>query len=193
MYVNDFDKNGSTDIFLTQYIGDTCYPVAQRDLLLDQMVFLKKRFYRYYMYASKTADEIFTKEEMKDAVQYQIQDLKSKILLSSKEGKYKEIDLPIEAQWFPMQAIQFDDINKDGWNDILLLGNDYSAEIETGRMDAGKGLWILNQEGNQFKTAQQCELIIKGDVKTAQPILIQGKKHYLIGKNSGKMELLEYR
>lgn len=193
MYVNDFDKNGSTDIFLTQYIGDTCYPLAQRDLLLDQMVFLKKRFYRYYMYASKTADEIFTKEEMKDAVQYQIQDLKSKILLSSKQGKYKEIDLPTEAQWFPIQAIQFDDINKDGWNDILLLGNDYSAEIETGRMDAGKGLWILNQEGKQFKTAQQCELIIKGDVKTAQPILIQGKKHYLIGKNSGKLEMLEFR
>lgn len=193
MYVNDFDKNGSTDIFLTQFIGDTCYPVAQRDLLLDQMVFLKKRFYRYYMYATKTADQIFTKEEMKDAEQFQIQELKSKILLSSKDGAYKEIALPTEAQWFPIQAIQFDDINNDGWEDLLIMGNDYSAEIETGRMDAGKGLWILNLEGKQFKTNSSCELIIKGDVKTVQPIFVKGKKHFLVGKNLGKMEVLKYK
>jgi hypothetical protein len=193
MYVKDFDNNGSTDIYITQYIGDSCYPVAQRDLLLDQMVFLKKRFYRYHQYANKKADEVFTQTEMRGARKYQITSLKSHVLLSQSNGTFLAMPLPDEAQFFPVQSILFDDIEKDGYKDMILLGNDYSAEIETGRMDAGHGLLIHNDKGRYFQTDKKYDLLISGDTKCAYPIGIQNKNAFIVGKNQGNIQVIHIK
>ena len=42
-------------------------------------------------------------------------------------------------------GIQVMDINNDGMPDLLLAGNDFSSEVETGRNDAGIGLVLSRQ------------------------------------------------
>jgi hypothetical protein len=66
---------------------------------------------------------------------------------------------------------------------MILLGNDYSAEIETGRLDAGHGLLIHNDKGRYFQTDKKYDLLISGDTKCAYPIGIQNKNAFIVGKN----------
>ena len=64
----DFDKNGSIDPILSCYYEGRNYPVFSKDDIQQQLSFLKKRFVKYKDYADLTIEEVFTKEELKEAM-----------------------------------------------------------------------------------------------------------------------------
>ena len=191
--VNDFDKNGSTDAVISYYNKDTLYPLPIRDLMLDQMIFLKKRFTRYAPYSRAMMKDIFTPDEMKDAQIFMTNNLNTMIvyLNAGNNGGVKK--LPQEAQYFPAKAINAFDYDQDGDLDLLLSGNEYGMEIETGYLDAGIGL-ILRNEGNKKWTpvfGEGYETI--GDVTDVKPIRIKGFKCFIIAKNKGVLQVLRNR
>jgi len=58
--------------------------------------------------------------------------------------------LPKLCQVAPVNDMLIDDFDKDGKPDILLVGNDFSAESNYGRFDALTGL-LLKSGNNQFE------------------------------------------
>jgi hypothetical protein len=62
IYYDDFDKNGVVDPVCTYYIGEKSYPMFSRDEMLDQMVFLKRKYTSYEAYADATVEDVFGKE-----------------------------------------------------------------------------------------------------------------------------------
>jgi hypothetical protein len=192
LVVNDYDKNGSTDAVLHHFQGDTSYPFPIRDILLNQMVFLKKRFNRYYKYAKATSNDIFTNEELVGSKTHKIETLYSQII-KWKDGKIVSIqNLPNDAQFFPIHGSSFTDIDQDGDPDILLTGNNYEMDIETGQMDAGIGLVLIN---DQDKWAPHYDegFYTSGDVKSMVPITINGKKSFIVGKNKGFVQIISVK
>jgi hypothetical protein len=192
LVVNDYDKNGSTDAVLHHFQGDTSYPFPIRDILLNQMVFLKKRFNRYYKYAKATSNDIFTNEELIGSKTHKIETLYSQII-KWKDGKIVSIqNLPNDAQFFPIHGSSFTDIDQDGDPDILLTGNNYEMDIETGQMDAGIGLVLIN---DQDKWAPHYDegFYTSGDVKNMAPITINGKKSFILGKNKGFIQIISVK
>lgn len=193
LLVNDFDKNGSTDAVISTYFGDTSYPIPIRDLMLDQMPFLKKRFPRYESYSRTHTGTLFKESELQTTSMYLTNNLNSIIAYNKGKSRFDIKKMPIEAQLFPVNAIDYLDYDKDGDLDLLLAGNDFSAEIESGRLDAGRGLVLENLGNKKWQSILNTNLNLKGDVKSMVPITIQGEKAWIVGMNSGKTKILKLK
>jgi hypothetical protein len=146
IYAKDFDNNGSYDAVLGYYIKDKCYPMYHRDQLIDQMPFIRKKFYRYGLYAGKTLDELFTDEQKAGMDIYKASCFESGIFLNEGEGNFSFMPFPELAQLSNINDMLVDDWNKDGKKDIIVVGNSTEPDVSTGNYDA-MGSLLLNGDG----------------------------------------------
>jgi hypothetical protein len=127
---------------------------------------------------------------MKDAQIFTTNNLNSMIIYLNAGNNGGVKKLPPEAQYFPAKAINAFDYDHDGDLDLLLSGNEYGMEIETGYLDAGIGL-ILRNEGNKKWTPIFGEgYDTKGDVTDVKPIKINGFNCFIVAKNKGFLQIL---
>jgi hypothetical protein len=148
-YVGDYDQNGSIDPIMTYYEGDHCYPLVQKDVLIKQIPVLKKKFVYYKDYATATIENILSPKQIKESVI-----LKCFILETgwweNKDGEFIFHALPLQAQTSPVEGTVIHDFNHDGNTDLLMAGNKYAMEVETGRLDAGIGIYLQGNGKGQF-------------------------------------------
>lgn len=195
MVVSDFDNNGSTDCLISEYDKDgVSYPLALRDNLLDQMNYLKKKFLRYKNYAHATIGDIFTSEQLSKVGSFKSENMQTTLFVNDGKGNFSQQFLPFNAQLSSVNAIIAVDADKDGKQDLLIAGNDYSTEVETGRGDAGIGLFLKRERGSDFKSipVTQSGFYVPGDVKCMKSIIIHNKPSIIIGKNQGNIQFLSY-
>jgi enediyne biosynthesis protein E4 len=195
MIAGDIDKNGSIDCIIGLYYNDGMqYPYPGRDALLDQMVSMKKKYLRYENYSSVTFDNLFTKEQLANTENYKANCITNTFFMGDGKGNFTLQMMPPKAQLAPINAAIPFDFDNDGIQDILIAGNDYSTEVETGRYDAGIGLAIKNLGNGKFKSlpATESGLNLDGDVKCMKPIKINGKSCFIIGRNAGKLEIWQW-
>lgn len=193
MTVNDFDKNGSTDAVMAYFNNDTLYPLPIRDLILDQMIFLKKRFTRYAPYSRVLMKDVFKPEEIKDAKVYSINNLNSMMIYlnSNSNGGVKK--MPLEAQYFPVKAINALDFDSDGDIDLLLSGNEYGMDIESGYLDAGVGLVLRNEGNKKWTPLYNTGFQTLGDVSDMKSIKIKGSSCFIVGKNNQSLQIIKWK
>ncbi|HPI10609.1 MAG TPA: VCBS repeat-containing protein [Catalimonadaceae bacterium] len=194
MVVSDFDKNGSTDCMISVYNRDKSFPIALRDNVLDQMPYLRKKFLRYQSYANATITDIFSTEQLAAANRFEATHMVSSVFKNDGNGSFTRIDLPPEAQFFPVNAVVVSDVNNDSIPDLLVAGNDYSTEVETGRNDAGVGLVLQGRKDGYYQSMALNEsgYFLPGDVKCTYPIRIGGRSCILAGRNGGQLSVIEY-
>lgn len=192
MIVNDFDNNGSTDCMISVFNRDKSYPMALRDNLLDQMPYLRKKYLRYKSYSDATLTDIFSVEQIESSLKFQADNMASLVFYNDGKGNFIAKELPLEAQIFPVQGIQVSDLNKDSIPDILLCGNDYATEVETGRNDAGIGLVLLGKGNQTFSPVEvtKSNFYIPGDSRCMEKIRVGHHNAYLIGKNKSPLQLV---
>jgi len=193
MVVSDFDNNGSTDCLISTYVKNNSYPISIRDYVLDQMPYLRKKYLRYNQYSGATVTDIFTPEQLAKASSFLANNMSSLVFINNGRADFTLKILPPEAQFFPVKAIQCMDINRDGNLDLLLAGNDYSTEVETGRNDAGIGLLLFGNGKGDFKPVPVTEsgFYVPGDVKCLESISIKGNRCFIAGKNKDKIQVIK--
>lgn len=150
IYTRDFDKNGTYDIVLGKYQDGTCYPVRGRQCSSEQMPFIQNKFPTYGEFAIANLEKIYGQAELDSAMHYSATQFGSMVLLSSGE-RYEKRILPNEAQLGPINAILIHDFTGDGTLDVLGVGNNYSAEVETVRYDGGRGLLLAGDGQGNFE------------------------------------------
>ncbi len=192
MVVSDFDGNGSTDCLVSTFVKGKSYPIAFRDNLLDQMPYLRKKFLRYHQYANATLSDIFSADQLSKADNLKANNMYSGVFINDGVGNFTQINFPTEAQLFPVNGIQITNINDDTIPDILLAGNNYSTEVETGRNDAGIGLALIGRGDGSFGSlpVTQSGFFVPGDVKCLEKIIVGGKTIFIAGKNKGQLQLM---
>jgi len=107
-------------------------------------------------------------------------------------GKYVKHPLPVEAQFAPVNAIICDDLDNDGFKDLLLAGNEYQAEVITGRYDASFGCFLRGNSNKTFTSVPPVKtgFILKGDVKDMSLIrLLNGQKIILAAVNNDSLRV----
>jgi hypothetical protein len=168
IYVDDFDQNGTYDIVLAKYQDEMCYPVRGRQCSSEQMPFITQKFPTYDKFAKAQLDEIYGLEMLDSALHYSATHFHSAVLMSKEDG-YELKDLPVYAQFGPINASIIEDFNKDGNLDILGVGNNFGAEIETIRYDGGRGVLLLGDGKGNFeqKAPHESGFFIDQDVKDA--------------------------
>ncbi|NNF20604.1 MAG: VCBS repeat-containing protein [Saprospiraceae bacterium] len=192
VYAKDFDMSGSDDIVLGTYYGDVIYPVRGKSCSSEQIPDLKMEFDSYEKFALADITQVYG-EGLDDALKYEVNQFASVILYQDEPGVFNMKELPRMAQISPVNDIIVKDLNDDGFQDLILGGNLYQSEIETGRADSGNGLVLINKKDKHFKSLQVYEsgLNIRGDVKSLSPIKIAGKEMVLVGNNKDAIQLIE--
>ena len=79
------------------------------------------------------------------------------------------VNLPKEAQYAPVYAIETTDFNGDGNLDLLLFGNHSYYKIRLGKFDANYGTLLKGDGTGNFAYVPQNEsgFDVRGDVRSA--------------------------
>ena len=192
IYAKDFDGNGSYDAVLGYYIFGKCYPMYSRDALIDQMPMFRKKYTRYYMYAGKTMDEIFTAEQKQGMQQFVANCFESGILINNGNNRFAFEALPERAQLSTINDIVVEDFDKDGIKDMLVCGNNNDADVSTGNYDATAALLLKGSSNGKFNAVDYVTsgLKIKGEVR--KMIYLKEKKQLVFLKNNGAAQTVTF-
>jgi enediyne biosynthesis protein E4 len=156
VYAKDVDGNNSVDAILSCYLKAEDgtmkeFPVHFWEELNSQSPKFRRKFQYYKKYGRATMENLLTEDEKKDIKVYTTTYTASAYIENTGNGTFKLRSLPVEAQVAPVNGIVTDDINKDGFEDIVMIGNDYGNEIFTGKHDAFTGAVLINDRGAGFK------------------------------------------
>ncbi|MBN8665896.1 MAG: hypothetical protein J0M30_00240 [Chitinophagales bacterium] len=100
----------------------------------------------------------------------------------------------MEAQFAPVNAIICEDLDADGFVDLLLAGNEYQTEVMTGRQDASYGLFLKGTGQKSFlpQSPLVSGFLVKGDVKDMALITSSaGAKYVLVAINDDYLRVFQ--
>ncbi len=191
VYSTDFDENGSNDIVLGYCQAGKVFPVRGRQCSFEQMPFIKTKFPTYHDFGLATLTDIFG-GDLQRSLHYQAVEFASVALLNRGNGKYEINRLPAEAQYAPIFGITARDFNADGSLDLLVAGNFYVSEVETGRADAGTGLYLKGEGGGTFTPVLPRDSGFMADRDVRDMALLRnaaGKTLILVANNNDRLQV----
>jgi enediyne biosynthesis protein E4 len=190
LYAKDYDQNGSIDPVLCRFIEGKEYPTHPRDALTGQIPGLKRRFLLYADYGQKTIRDVFTAEELNGALILKNDWMATTYWENRGNGSWGAHPLPRMAQLGPVKGAVAADFDGDGHLDLCLTGNDYGAEVQSGRYDA-LGAVVLRGDGHgHFEALSPAVSGIRvvADARTAVVLRTgTGGQQLWIGNNQGPL------
>lgn len=193
MYVKDIDGNESVDQVLTYILNDKWYPVALKDELGKQLPLINRKFTDYKSYAGKTIDEIFDKDELKDAKVLEVNTYKSVYFENLGNKQFKKHALPREAQVSKIFAFHIEDLNNDGNLDILLGGNLYGVSTYQGRYDGSYGLLLRGDGAGNFQPILPIDsgFLLEGEVRDIKTLKTAKGELLLVARNNLPLQVFQ--
>lgn len=194
LYAKDFDRDNVMDPVLFTYSKGELWPVATRDDLADQIPYIRDKFPTYKKYGEARLQEIFTTDELKDARLLTANHLATSYIENNGAGKFSVHALPVEAQFAPVYGIIADDVDGDGFQDILLAGNTYAAHVLTGRLDASYGILLSGNGKGNFKVVpyHTSGFFMKGPVTDIKKLAVNHTDFIVAGINSDSLRVIPY-
>ena len=175
VYADDFDSNGSMDAIMACYIRESMssderklYPAHFWDELNNQSPKFRNKFSHYRQYGKATVNDVLDDSERADALVLEAGQMASAFVENTGDGKFRLRTLPVLAQVAPVNGVVSDDVNGDGFPDVVMVGNDYGNEVFAGRYDAFNGLVLLGDGKGNFepKTSAFTGFYVPGDAKS---------------------------
>ncbi len=194
VYAADLDKNGSFDIILSFFYGEKLFPVRGKKCSSEQIPDLKKNFPTYHDFSMAEVTDIYG-ESLNASLELNVTEFRSVILYQDEAGKFSVQELPFIAQKAPINSIVIDDVNKDGNDDIIVAGNLYQSEIETGRATGGTGQILLNTGNKTWKVlgVEDTGLYIDKDVKSMELLDVgdADRPWIVVGNNNDSLQVVK--
>ena len=172
------------------------YPAHTRDDFLKELNSFRGRFPDYSSYASATMKEILPDSLRENALILRANTTKSFLLKNQGGGSFLPIALPPQAQFSCIYGMVAGDFDQDGNLDLILNGNDYGAEVYSGRNDALNGLFLKGMGNGMFesKSISQSGIFIPGDGKAAIGVRSSDGRYLLTAsQHNGALKLFSLR
>lgn len=192
VYADDLDENGSVDIVLSNKYKSVYVPLRGKECSSQQMPFIAEKYPSYEGFANASLIDIYG-DKISTAYSKEVVTFESKLMLNTDDG-FVMSNLPMAAQEFPILDCISTDLNQDGFDDLLIVGNIYQTEVETPRLDAGKGLVLLSTGKDDYLTVPNSEsgLEISGDAKSMIKVSMKKQNDiFIIGKNQGLLQIVQ--
>ncbi len=191
MYVNDFDRNGSAEQIIFTYEGDSAYPLALKHDLTRQIPVLLKKYPKYELYKEQSIHDLFAPEQLSNAIQLDVAQLKSALFINDGSGHFTFRELPVEAQFSTIMAAETGDFNNDGNLDLLLGGNLYRVKPEVGRYDASYGNFLAGDGHGNFQIVAPVKsgFRLEGEIRDIRTIQTPEGKVLIVARNNDALQL----
>lgn len=187
MYYSDFDENGKSETIVAIDKDGSYYPLDGFDLIAGQIPSLRKKYTSYQSFAGRRIEEIFSKEQLKKAVAYNVYQLASGYLKND-NGKFNFNQFPIELQISPIMAQLKYDFDSDGKEEVILGGNYFGVQPFHGRYGSFSGAIIKNE--NMILTGRSIGLnLFNQSVRHFNIITIKNDAYLLVTINNGKAQV----
>ncbi len=154
---------------------------------------IKNKFDTYDKFAKADFSQIFTKDNISNALHLTATNLESVYLGNQGNGKFVMRSLPTEAQVSVIQSVRQGDFDGDGNLDAVIIGNYFSPDYNTGRYDASYGLLLKGNGRGEFTPVPSSVsgISIVGDARSAAVMKIKSSTSLMVGINSGKLRFLK--
>lgn len=192
IFAKDFDQNGSIDPIIAYYNQDGYYPLPQKNLLIQQIAVLKKKFLRYSKYATATIDQVYDQATLDSGIKLDAKIFATSLFINNGNGGFTTQAFSNEAQLSPTYAIVSEDFDGDGQLDILIAGNTDAPEVESGPFDAGNGLLLKGKANNKLEPIhlQESGFVASEQARNMATVsLANGKKAVLVANNGGGVQI----
>ena len=198
VFAKDFDANGSMDAVLACYMRASMvsderklFPVHFWDELNNQSPKFRNRFSRYRQYGEATMAELLDEEDLKGALILEANQMASAYVENMGDNQFKLKTLPMLAQIAPVNGLVTEDVNMDGYPDIVMVGNDYGNEVFTGRYDAFNGLVLFGDGKGNFTegSAGETGFYVPGDAKALVKLSAQEQNLYIASQNKDSLRV----
>ena len=184
LYNYDFDDNSTQDPLITYYHKGIETPFASKDELVKQLPHLNKNFLSYKDFSLATIEDLFGETKLIKADKKEIFELRSSYFENIGNSTFKKHLLPFITQASQVNDIVADDFNKDGYKDLLIVGNNFEISTQLGRLDSFHGLILQNDKKGGFFWVSDDSLKVSGASKTLQKIKLNGQNSYVVGRNN---------
>lgn len=195
LHYADFDSNGYVDPILSSFEEGFYRPVASLDQLTSQLPIAKKKVLFYHSYAKATTNDILKMLDITAYENLESKEMNSSYLENVGEGKFEISPLPITTQFAPVYGIISEDLDGDGLQDVILVGNEYNTEVVNGRYDASFGTILINHGSGEFKTSPNLEsgFSVKGNAKSLIRLEVGETSVLMVGKNDDTVETFKFK
>jgi len=196
VHAKDFDGDGGVEPVLSRYIQGTAYSAHGRDELIDQILGMRSRFPSQRLYADASFDEVFTEAELEGAYVREAVRFETSYVENQGDGTFDVHSLPMRAQFAPVFGMQSGDYSGNGHLDLLMVGNWYAPDDETGRADAFVGALFEGDGTGDFAYLSPGEsgFFVDGDAKGLADLAIEGGSSLLLAtQNDGPVEAFRHQ
>ncbi len=199
LFYSDRDLNGSLDPLLCYYIPTksgkrALLPAINLAQFAEQVPSVRKKFIYNSSYSKAGIKDILDNEKAENVLESV--ELKSCWFENKGRGKYEKHYLPIEAQFAPLNSVVCSDFNNDAVPDILVAGNEYQADVMSGRYDALFSQLLAGVRSKEFKSLdyKQSGIATAGDIRCLKTIVdAHNKKLILFAQNNGAVSVFRAR
>jgi enediyne biosynthesis protein E4 len=193
LWVGDFDDNQLLDKIFTKTFEGKDVPVFLKREMMEQFPKLKAQNLKHSEYAKRSIEDLFDRNQMKKSQQTEVNTLKSVIAINDGKGNFTVRELPANAQISCINAIETLDLNHDGFKDMVLAGNFVGFIPQFTRLDACRGVVLLNNKKGGFVSQRNIDtgFVTEGEVRDMK-FMKFGEKSYLISfANNRKPQFFE--
>ncbi len=194
LWLGDFDKSGQFQTVLTFNENGKDYPVASKRDFTDQFNFLKKQNLKHTDFADRGIYDLFGEETMSKMSVKTVNYSSSCIAINEGNGDFEIMKLPAEVQYSSVNASLVVDLDGDGFDDLLLGGNDYDFLPQFSRLDASFGHALFNERGAGFKWVQNSDsgFFVEGEVKDIRLVQEGAKESIIVGVNNEAIKAFRF-
>jgi hypothetical protein len=188
VHVKDFDRNGFVEQVVSMFNDSVSYPLPLRDDLLPTLPPLRSKFPRYEDYALAKVTDIFTADELKDAIVRDAHTFATSIARNNGDGSFTLVPLPFDAQIAPVYGILVEDLDGDRKLDLLLAGNFDGFKPEIGRMSSGRGLFLRGDGRGNFEAvdADASGFVVAGQARDIMRVRTPAGARYIVPRNNDR-------
>ncbi|MBK9255505.1 MAG: VCBS repeat-containing protein [Saprospiraceae bacterium] len=192
LFVNDFDGNGMPEKILSRTVEGRDMPVMMKREMVDQLNILKKKNLKYKDYAEKDIFQLLGKS-VENAEIKTVTHLKSYVAVNEGNGQFTMKELPMDVQLSNVRSIASNDINNDGYSDLILVGNENGFQPQFGQADCNNGIVLINDKKGNFTAVNNHNsgIFIKGVSRQINMLKKKDEQIYVVLRNNDKPYLFK--